>query len=101
MTNLLSAIVIGILAGGGTMASSLALTEETNVSFKVACYITVTVAMVIMWLDRQFSSVKSMYKKEHERNKQWRLWVRSSIQIIERKLKIESLPLPEEDQSTK
>ncbi len=97
MTNIFTAFIIAGIAGAGAFAGSNGITEDTGVSIKVAVYITVLTGSIVLWLDKQFNGLKAMYKNEHERNKIWRLWVRSSIQILQREAKVEPLPLPDED----
>ena len=118
MTNILSTITIGMAMAGAAYLGTNNITEDTGVSLRIAGLIATGSVGILLWIDKRFKSLtksqdekfmtlisnqeelKLYQKAEHERSKLWRLWAKASFQVINQKLKMDPLPLPDEETPT-
>jgi hypothetical protein len=91
------AVAIGTTAGGTVLAGA-GLSGDTTVPIKEAIGVASTALLFMYWLDHKFEQLKSMSKKNRYRSDQRMLWARAMFQTICRKLKIDMLPMPTEDE---
>ena len=94
MDKTISATIVGALTGGSMIAGSPTLTIEQASSLVVSCVI------ILLWLNTQFNSIRKEQAREHEKNRVSRVWFVASINLINQHLRLKSLPMPNDEQTT-
>lgn len=100
MTSLFTSFLFGG-ASGGILLAAAEISGDTYLPIKEAIAIASGVTMFMLWLDRQFAKTRRLISKAHHTSDMRWQWTTASMRIINHKLRIEDMPEPQEEGTTK